>query len=161
MALKEWRDGKYRPIQGLAPNVLKARTEWNARYRRVFDIRPVDNREGAAKEVLKYITKVNDLADLPEAVEPFCDAVKGARLIQTFGSWYGAQIEPEEPIEGQADWGKLHCTCGHNEWKRMGCFSWLDVEFAEDGRAYLKSPLDNNSRGTVPRPKIPALAVRE
>lgn len=161
MRLKEWRDGGYQPIEGLSAAELKARAEWNAKYRRVFDIRPVDNREGAAYEVLKYITKVSDMADCPDAIEPFCDAVKGARLIQTFGTWYGAKIEPEEPQDGSLSWAHLSCTCGENKWKRMGCFFRHNVEFDEDGRSYLKPPLDHNSAGTVPKPIIAALAVRE
>jgi hypothetical protein len=67
-----------------------ARTAWNSENRRVIDIRPVTDRDGAAREVLKYITKVADFSDIPEAVEGFSNAVRGARLIQTFGSWYGA-----------------------------------------------------------------------
>ncbi len=82
MKTREWSQGGWRDMAGLSASEMKARKEWNADNRRVIDLKPVTNREGAAHEVLKYITKVADFSDLPEAVEPFCDAVKGARLIQ-------------------------------------------------------------------------------
>ncbi len=75
--------------------LYKRQEAWNARNTRVFDVRPVDDREGAAKEVLKYITKVANFSDNAAAIEEFCGAVKGARLVQTFGSWYGFNLETQ------------------------------------------------------------------
>lgn len=161
MRTKEFRGGRLVPIEGLTPAELRARNEWNRQYRRVVHIAPVDDRQKAALEVLKYITKVAAFAEVPEAIEAFSDAVRGARLIQTFGSWYGAKLEePEE--DSAADHSDLKCTCGCNDWKRIGLFQRADIEWDSTLGAYLlRRPLDCNSRGTVHRPTIRALAGRE
>jgi hypothetical protein len=152
--LGEWRDGGYKPIRGLSDPELEARTRWNAENRRVIDLRPVLDREGAAREVLKYITKCADFCDLPEAVEVFCDAVRGARLIQTFGSWYGVQLDTVFDPEHMDDWGEMKCACGLNHWQRMGVFYRSDVEMDPTGRWFLKRSLTHTCRGTVPRPTV-------
>jgi hypothetical protein len=157
MRVKEWRAGAYRPIQGITAKAIEVRSKWNVENRRVVDVRPVTDRDGAAREVLKYITKVADFCDLPEAVEPFCNAVKGARLIQTFGSWYGINLDTAFDPEHLDDWGEMKCACGLNMWERMGVFYRGDVEMDEAGRWHLKRTLDHNCRGTVPRPTIRAL----
>ena len=157
MATKERRGGHTVPIAGLSTAEFRRRTEWNAKYRRVIDVRPVDDRDKAAKEVLKYITKSADFSDRPEAVEVFCDAVKGARLIQTFGSWYGANFDADFDPEHMSDWGEMKCACGLNCWERMGVFYRDDVQMDEAGRWHLRHPLNHRCRGTVPRPTIRAL----
>jgi hypothetical protein len=159
--VKEYRDGAWRVMEGLDAAEVARRNEWNARNRRVIDVRPVSDRDGAAKEVLKYITKVADFGDIPEAVEQFCNAVKGARLIQTFGSWYGFNVETDFDTEHLDDWGKMECACGLNMWERCGVFSGRDVEMDSSGRWHLKRNLNLNCGGTVPRPTIRALDVHE
>ena len=42
---------------------FEMQSAWNARNTRVVDVRPVTDRDGAAREVLKYITKVADFGD--------------------------------------------------------------------------------------------------
>jgi hypothetical protein len=160
-ALKEWKGGIYQPIQGLSASEMRNRTEWNREHRRVVDIRPVTDRERVAKEVLKYITKVADFGDLPEAVEPFANAVRGARLIQTFGTWYGVKLDTPTDAEHPEDWGELKCSCGCNMWRRMGVFYRRDVVMEPDGRWRLSAIHNWNSAGTVPRPTIRALEDRE
>ena len=156
--VREMRAGKWLEID-LPPQVREERTSWNRANRRVIHIAPVDDREKAALEVLKYITKVSAFADCEEAVEAFMPAVRGARLIQTFGSWYGVKIEPEQEPKKASD---LQCTCGCNDWKRLGIFFRSDVEWSETAGAYLlRTPHDHNTRGTVYRPRIKALAGRE
>jgi hypothetical protein len=157
--LKEFVCGKYRPIEGLSADEMRARTEWNMRNRRVIDVRPVTDRDGAAREVLKYLTKAAAFADLPEAIEPFMNAVKGARLIQTFGSWYGVSLDTAADFDPEhfEDWGEMKCACGKNSWERMGVFFRSDVEMRADGRWFLKRHIQPNCRGTVPRPTIRAL----
>lgn len=150
MRCKEWRAGAYRKVEGVSEKDLELRSQWNAANRRVIDLRPVTDRDGAAREVLKYITKVADFSDLPEAVEPFCNAVRGARLIQTFGSWYGVKLDTVFDPEHMDDWGEMKCACGLNMWERMGVFFRSDVEMDEAGRWHLKRPLDHTCRGTVP-----------
>ncbi len=159
--IKEWRGGAWRVLEGLTPADIAVRREWNAENRRVIDVRPVTDRDGAAREVLKYITKVADFGDLAEAVEPFANAVKGARLIQTFGSWYGVKLDTPPDHEHPDDWGELKCECGVNMWKRMGVFYRRDVRMDPDGRWRLTEIHNHNSGGTVPRPTIRALDERE
>lgn len=160
-ALKTKRGGEWMPIPGLSASEIRMRTEWNAANRRNIWIKPVDDRTKAAKEVLKYITKSADFCDLPEAVKLFYDATRGARLIQTFGSWYGVNFETDFDTRHLDDWKNPQCACGLNHWERMGIFRARDVEMSEDGRWFVKRTIDHNSRGTVPRPTIRALDRRE
>ena len=160
-ALKEFRGGQWRPIRGLSASEIQKRTEWNQGHRRVFWIKPVDDRERAAKEVLKYITKSADFCDLPECVKAFYDATKGARMMQTFGSWFGVNFDAEFDTKHLDDWRQMKCTCGVNAWEKMGTFQRRDVEMSKEGRWYLQRAFDHNSAGTVPRPTIRALDMRE
>jgi hypothetical protein len=163
MAVKEfdWKAKKWVPMTGIQADVLAQRTAWNAKNRRVVDIRPVRDRDGAAREVLKYITKAAAFCDIPEAVEAFSNAAKGARLIQTFGTWYGAKFDTVFDPEHMDDWGEMKCKCGLNMWERMGVFYRRDVVMDAAGRWHLKRPLDHKCSGTVPRPTIRALDVHE
>lgn len=161
MRIKEYVGGKLRPIEGLSDAERAARTEWNRRYRRVVDVRPVDDREKAALEVLKYITKVAAFCDLPQAIEPFMAAVRGARLIQTFGSWYGMPLEGEDDEPGRPEREEMKCSCGCNDWKRMGLFQRENVEWSPQVGYVLKAPINHNSGSTVVRPTIRALWGRE
>jgi len=109
MRMKEWRNGGYQAIQassGCAGSADEMECEESPRGRRA----PVLDRDGAAREVLKYITKVADFSDLPEAIEVFCDAVRGARLIQTFGTWYGVKLDTVFDPEHMDDWGEMKCA---------------------------------------------------
>lgn len=155
--VREWRPGGWQPLAGLSAREIERRTKWNADNRRVIDLRPVKDRDGAAREVLKYITKVADFCDVPEAVETFCNAVKGARLIQTFGTWYGINFDTVFDPEHMQDWGEMKCSCGLNHWERMGVFYRRDVEMDSTGRWLLVRSIHHNARGTVPRPTIRAL----
>ena len=170
MALREYVGRKWQPIAGLSAEETALRTEWNRNYRRVIDIRGVDDREKAAREVLKYITKGAQFSDNPGAdprtglggaVEMFCDATKGARFVQTFGTWYGAQFDTNFDVDHLDDWGERKCTCGLNMWERMGVFHRGDVVMDEAGRWHLRAPLDHRCRGTVARPTIRALDARQ
>lgn len=158
--LKEWRGSGYSPID-LPQEERARRTAWNQVNRRVVDVRPVTDRDGAAREVLKYITKVADFGDLAEAVEPFANAVKGLRLIQTFGTWYGVKLDAPLEAEHPESWTELKCACGCNMWRRMGIFYRRDVQMDAEGRWRLRQVHNWNSAGTVPRPTIRALEERE
>ena len=104
------------PVGGISERERARRAEWNRENRRVIDLRSVTDREGAVHEVLKYLTKVADFSDLPEAVEPFMNAVKGSRLIQTFGTWYGVNLDTDVEFDPEhfEDWGEMKCACGAN-----------------------------------------------
>lgn len=155
-AVKEYRGGRWIPLALPAAELMR-RTAWNERYRRVVDLRPVIDRDGAAKEVLKYITKCADFCDDPDAVEEFCDAVKSARLIQTFGTFYGIKFDTDFDTDHLDDWGERRCACGTNAWERMGVLYRDDVVMDPSGRWYVGPHLDHRCRGTVPRPTIRAL----
>jgi hypothetical protein len=157
-ALKEWnfQARKYQPIPGLSDAEIARRTAWNAKNTRVIDVRGVDDREAAAREVLKYITKAADFCDLPYAVEAFCDATKGARLVQTFGTWYGFDPDTAFDPEHIDDWSRMECpTCGARA-ERMGVFHWDDVRMDANGRFYIGGHVDITCGGTVLRPTIRA-----
>ena len=139
----------------LEPDELERREQWNRENRRVVDLRPVTDREGAAFEVLKYITKVSAFSDLPDAVEEFSNAVRGARLIQTFGTWYNVKLDGDA---NEHDWSELQCACGMNAWKRMGTFHHADVEMDASGRWHLKKRFDCDSKPTIKHPLIEAMA---
>jgi Replication protein len=170
-SVREWRPsrdpetghwiGKWVPAS-LPAAELARRQAWNRENRRVIDVRPVTDREKAVKEVLKYITKCSEFIDLPEAVIHFHDATRGARLIQTFGSWYGVDFSADFDTKHLDDWSHMpKCTCGLNEWLRMGIFQRRDVRFEQDGRCFLKAHFDHNARGTLARPTIRALDAPE
>ena len=160
--LKEYRGGQWRHIEGLSAKEIAARTAWNQANRRVIYVQPVTDRDGAVNEVLKYITKGTEFCDLPDAVEAYSNAVQGARLIQTFGTWYGidldVQFDPAHLEKHTDDWSKMKCECGLNRFERMkGTFHRPDVGMEPSGQWRLKEPLDHKCRGTVPRPTIRAL----
>jgi hypothetical protein len=97
--------------------------------RRVVDIRRVTNRQKAAYEVLKYITKGSDFVDSPDSVEQFMTAVRGTRMIQTWGTWYGFKF-PDDVN----DWSHLECSCGQNKFERQGRLFGEGVFMGPDGR---------------------------
>jgi hypothetical protein len=124
----------------------------------VFHIEPVTDREGAAREVLKYITKVADFSDQPDAIEEFSNATRGARLVQTFGTWYGFAVDVEFDPNHLDDWGKRPpCACGLNHWEKVGVYHYHHVQMDEAGRFYLReSALKHDHGGTVAHPRIRA-----
>jgi hypothetical protein len=105
-----------------------ARKEWNRQNRRLVDIRRVKNRKKAAFEVLKYATKASHFCDIPEAVNEFIDATKGARMLQTFGTWYGFKFDDDVNT-----WAHLKCGCGENKFERIGVFDRLAVDMDSTG----------------------------
>lgn len=140
---------------------LKARTKWNTANRRVMWIKPVDDRRKAAEEVLKYITKSADFIDDAECVVAFQDATRGARMIQTFGSWYGIDFAIDFDTRHPEDWSKLECSCGSNHWERRGVVRMKDVRMQTDGRYRPLGRLTDDNRWQFGRPRIRALHRRE
>jgi Replication protein len=120
------------------------RAEWNLHNRRILDIRRVTNRKKAAFEVLKYITKASAFAHNPRAVDEFITAVRGSRMLQTFGTWYGFKFE-----DNVNTWAHLECGCGKNDFERIGVF-YREAVFMEpiSGRWLLRDCVLN--RGSSP-----------
>jgi hypothetical protein len=123
---------------------------WFSDYWRKVDIRRVKN-ENAVYEVIKYISKTNRFLDLAEAVEPYLRAVRGVRVLQTFGTFYNVRLEvpvTKEDVEALAAEGIqaevssaksfLRCDCGKNEFSDFGFFTMEYVEQDESGRWCLK-----------------------
>jgi len=52
---------------------------------------------GTVLELFKYVTKVSDLLDNPEAVRIFLRATYGKRFVRTYGSLY--RLKPNEDAE--------------------------------------------------------------
>lgn len=104
-----------------------ARHAWNRENRRSVDIRRVTDRKKAAYEVLKYATKGSHFCDVPAAVNEFIDATKGARMLQTFGTWYGFDFEDDGNMLAH-----LECGCGKNEFERIGVIFRAGVEMDRD-----------------------------
>ena len=77
----------------------------------------MDDRNKAAKEVLKHITKCADFCDRQEMRGTVLyDATKGARLIQTFGTWYGVNFDAPEAFDPDwlENWGETKCCVRRN-----------------------------------------------
>ncbi len=158
---REYRNGAWQDITWLPAPELARRQEWNCANRRMVDIRPVSDRLKAVKEVLKYITKSSDFIDLPECVIGFWEATRGARMIQTWGTWYGVDFAVEFDTKHPEDWSRMECTCGMNHWERFGVIYRRDVCMDASGRWRPRPEFNLNPRGTVPRPTIRALDAPE
>lgn len=100
-----------------------ARHKWNSENRRTVDIRRVTDRKKAAYEVLKYATKGSHFCDVPAAVNEFIDATKGARMLQTFGTWYGFDFDDDGDMLSH-----MECGCGANKFERVGVVLRFAVE---------------------------------
>jgi hypothetical protein len=114
---------------------------WNVANRRVIDLRRVKPGDGAVYEVIKYISKTNRFLDIPEAVEEYLKAVRGVRVIQTFGSFYNFKFEREDAPESF-----LKCECGKGKFINLGFFGLSSVYQAESGCWYLKQQHQNRAR---------------
>ncbi|HZU33688.1 MAG TPA: hypothetical protein VFB79_21420 [Candidatus Angelobacter sp.] len=127
------------------------RKQWDSRNRRVVHIKRVSDREKACLEVVKYVTKVSDFADNHRAVKEFFTASRGARMLQTFGTWYGLKLDPDVnkgmPSAENA-WNGLQCDCGKNQFERWGRVYAEAICYDKDGRARLKKSV--YERGSPP-----------
>jgi uncharacterized protein YecT (DUF1311 family) len=119
-----------------------ARTQWNRTNRRSVDIRRVTNRKEAAFEILKYVTKGSHFCALPKAINEFIDATKGARMLQTFGTWYGFDFDDDVNT-----WAHLKCGCGKNEFERIGVFDRFGVFMDEQGQWHPRDTLHSRCTG--------------
>jgi hypothetical protein len=79
----------------------------------VVDIREIKDPEKASKEVAKYIVKPGNFLKNPKLIDEFLNAVKGARLVSTFGYYHNIKFEDNN------DCGLPDCLCKKNEWRRL------------------------------------------
>jgi hypothetical protein len=75
--------------------------------------------------VFKYVTKLVDIADVPEAVVEFLAATHGLRFIRTYGTLY--RLPEEENFE-------LSCPdCGTHDVRRIGFLPFEAVSLDAQG----------------------------
>ena len=82
--------GEYIPFEAL-------RQEWSEATRHrgtTAFIRAAD--AGTIRELLKYVTKLSDFVDDPEALDKFLLAVARRRFIRTYGAFYKLPVEEED-----------------------------------------------------------------
>lgn len=88
----------------------------------IVDVRAVHSRKQAVRYIASYVTKGSSVAGWgQEAVREFADAMRGQRLLQTFGSLHGIPIDvaddEEEPSEAVCVldlWSLcMHADAGH------------------------------------------------
>jgi hypothetical protein len=66
----------------------------------IVDIRAVHNRAGAARYVADYIAKPAELGEwTDEQIREFAEALRGKRLVHTFGKSHGKVVDTEEADE--------------------------------------------------------------
>lgn len=83
-------EGDYFPFEELNQAWVKAtHGKGNTSFIRAADA-------GTVRELIKYVTKVADLLGEPEALDAFLAAVKGKRLVRTYGTFYGLPIADED-----------------------------------------------------------------
>jgi hypothetical protein len=83
-------EGEYFPFEELKQAWMEA-TEHRGQ---TSFIRAAD--EGTVRELIKYVTKISDLLGDASALDEFLTAVKGARLVRTYGSFRGISVADEE-----------------------------------------------------------------
>ena len=86
-------EGEYFPVQELRLAWIKAT---GGEGQQVW-ISQADRH--TVRELIKYVTKLSDLLIDPESLDTFLDAIKGARLLRTYGTFFGLKIDDEENPE--------------------------------------------------------------
>lgn len=83
-------EGEYFPVEELRQLWIEA----SEHRGEVVWISAVDS--GTTRELVKYVTKLSDFVDDPEALDRFLTAVHKKRFIRTYGTFYGLSVEDEE-----------------------------------------------------------------
>lgn len=70
----------------------------------IVDVRSVHSRKQAVKYIASYVTKGSDIAGwVQPKIREFADAMKGQRLLQTFGSLHGIPLDVAEAEDEPCD----------------------------------------------------------
>jgi len=78
----------------------------------------------ASKEIAKYVAKPGEFMNDANLINEYLDAVKGLRLVSTFGYYYGKElIEDDE--------NRPNCNCGKNQWCKLDGFYPIDIIFKD------------------------------
>lgn len=128
---RQWRRGEFDDWACIRRGVVRAVP--SGFTRRLVDIRPVRNANGAAVEVLKYITKQAAFVDDAGAVAEFLRAVKGVRVMQTFGSCYRFKMDAKK-----APHAHMKCDCGQNDFRPIGVLGMGMVKLSKEGIWYVR-----------------------
>jgi predicted nucleic-acid-binding Zn-ribbon protein len=83
-------------------------------------------------ELLKYILKLVDIVDDPEAVESFLTATRGKRFIRTYGSLYGLKVEEDVDRDCEEERGEVCPDCGTREVEELHISLRRDDTYFDD-----------------------------
>jgi hypothetical protein len=85
-------DGSYLPQAALAEAWLRATGDSC-----IVDVRAIRSRREIARYVAKYVSKGDHLRSWSvEQIREYAEALAGARVVHTFGSLHGVQVDPRE-----------------------------------------------------------------
>lgn len=102
-------EGDYIPVDALRQAWMKA-TKGRGEIVWIQAVTP-----GTAQELIKYTCKTTDLIGQPAAVDEFQAAMKGKRLVRTYGTFYALPVEDEDnpgvvcPICADPDVAVVQC----------------------------------------------------
>lgn len=68
---------------------------------------------GTVRELIKYVTKLTDLIDNPDALEELLEAIHGCRLVSTYGTFHGIVEDDDEQRAGECP------DCGPKEYPNI------------------------------------------
>jgi len=126
-------EGDYIPFEALKTAWIAA-TAGNGQ---TAFIRAADR--GTITELLKYVTKLSDFVDQPDAVDEFLTATAHKRFVRTYGSFYRLETEDEE--------GTGHCPdCGTSEIADVGIAHADQIRIDAKGVLRINSALLRNSQ---------------
>lgn len=86
-------------------------------------------------------------------MKEYFTASKGARMLQTFGSWYGLKLDPDVNKgmpAAENNWGSLKCDCGKNEFERFGKVYSSAVKMDKSGMWLLRDEIFKDRRTESP-----------
>lgn len=107
----------------------------------VVDVRLVKDEKSVSKYVTKYVTKPapNELYRNPEALDHAVLALKGRRMVTTFGAWRGRKLLHNDTLsdwEPIMAWGELLREC------RMGDASAIEIYASVTRHAWVSDDTD-------------------
>jgi hypothetical protein len=100
-------DGEYIPVEQLRQMWVKATRGQG----QIVHIQAAD--AGTVRELIKYVTKLSDLLGDPASLDEFLTAIKGQRLMRTYGTFFALKVDDEDkPETGSCpDCGpEVHCS---------------------------------------------------
>lgn len=122
----------------------------------VVDVRRINDRASACRYVAKYATKAIDdgVMKSPDALVEAMIALRGRRMLGTFGGWRGRRLDEDEPEKTEyRQIGKLafvfHSARAGDEWA-IGLLRSLGVQAVGDDRRPWFQPIDQEQSRPPP-----------